>query len=555
MNRQQRRAQRQPQHSLARYRAGVAAAPNDAKARNELACALLAHAKLAEASEHFAHALSLMPELFEQYGQIVAMLLQINPALRGCLARVASGPTSQLEAWLPPDDFSAIVRDPLFRTVLELAPLRDLALERFLTLIRRNFLHATRGAGVGSSEKAKVEFYCALARQCCLNEYVFAVEAEEQKQVEALQETVTANMAAGGAIPETSVLLFASYVPLASVPEGRRLLDRTWPSRVRAVLRQQLIEPEEERRYRDKIPRLTPIENSISRLVQDQYEQNPYPRWVASMSVGKPTTVEAYLRQLFPCSDFAQGSANQSSMNRHADILVAGCGTGQQSIATARRFMGAKVLAVDLSLSSLAYAKRMSDALGVRNLEYAHADILKLGSIGRSFDVIEASGVLHHMAEPLQGWRILLSLLRPGGFMNVGLYSRTGRQIIQGAREFAAEKGYPATTEGIRRLRQDILLTAHREVSNWSDYYTTSECRDLLFHVQEHHTTIPDIARFIDEQRLRFIGFHVPPHTAGAYRRRFSHDTSLTDLSAWTTFENENPYTFSSMYQFWVQKS
>jgi hypothetical protein len=159
------------------------------------------------------------------------------------------------------------------------------------------------------------------------------------------------------------------------------------------------------------------------------------------------------------------------------------------------------------------------------------------------------------MAEPLQGWRVLLSLLRPGGFMNVGLYSRTGRQIIQGAREFAAEKGYPASTDGIRRLRQDILLTAHREVSKWSDYYTTSECRDLLFHVQEHHTTIPDIVRFIDEQRLRFIGFHVPPHIADAYRRRFPHDTSLADLSLWNTFENDNPYTFSSMYQFWVQKT
>jgi len=549
MNRQQRRAQRQPQDPLTPYRAGVAAAPNDAKARNELACALLAHGKLAEASEQFAHALSLMPELFEQYGQIVAMLLQINPALRGYLARLANGPTSAIEAWLPPADFAAIARDPLFRTVLELAPVRDLPLERFLTLVRRHFLHATP-AGVDFGEKAKVELCCALARQCFLNEYVFAVGAEEQRQLETLQETITTSLADGLPIPEIPVLLLASYLPLACVPGGRRLLDRTWPSRVRAVLRQQLIEPEEEGQYRESIPRLTPIENSISRLVQDQYEQNSYPRWIAPVSASKPTTIEAYLRQLFPSSSFSQVSGNGGT-----EILVAGCGTGQQSIATARKFIGARVLAVDLSLSSLAYAKRMSDMLEVRNVEYGQADILQLGNLARSFDVIEASGVLHHMAEPLQGWRVLLSLLRPGGFMNVGLYSRTGRQIIQGAREFAAEKGYPASTDGIRRLRQDILLTAHREVSKWSDYYTTSECRDLLFHVQEHHTTILDIARFIDEQGLRFIGFHVPPHIADAYRRRFPHDTSLTDLSGWVTFENENPYTFSSMYQFWLQKS
>ncbi len=30
------------------------------------------------------------------------------------------------------------------------------------------------------------------------------------------------------------------------------------------------------------------------------------------------------------------------------------------------------------------------------NIEYAQADILKLGDIGRTFDIIESVGVLHH---------------------------------------------------------------------------------------------------------------------------------------------------------------
>jgi 2-polyprenyl-3-methyl-5-hydroxy-6-metoxy-1,4-benzoquinol methylase len=60
-------------------------------------------------------------------------------------------------------------------------------------------------------------------------------------------------------------------------------------------------------------------------------------------------------------------------------------------------------------------------AVGRSNIEYGQADILKLGSLGRSFDLIESSGVLHHLADPLAGWRVLLSLLRPGGFMMIGL--------------------------------------------------------------------------------------------------------------------------------------
>ena len=96
-------------------------------------------------------------------------------------------------------------------------------------------------------------------------------------------------------------------------------------------------------------------------------------------------------------------------------VLVAGCGTGSHAIIAAHRFRGARVLAVDLSLSSLTYAKRKTRELGVTNIDYAQADILRLGGIARSFDVIESVGVLHHLDDPFAGWRILLSLLRPGG--------------------------------------------------------------------------------------------------------------------------------------------
>jgi 2-polyprenyl-3-methyl-5-hydroxy-6-metoxy-1,4-benzoquinol methylase len=553
MNRRQRRAQAKRQDPTSPYRAHVAAEAKDAKARNQLACALLAQGNLAEASEQFACALSLMPQLLEQYAQIVATLLQVNPALRGCIARLASGspPLARVDAWLPRGDFSAIARDPLIRTLLEVAPIRDLRLERFLTLTRRALLSVAVGADASDwPEKTTLEFWCAIARQCFLNEYVFATEPEEREQVMRIQEKVTSELTRGRPVPAIWPVIVASYVPLASVTVARDLLQRTWPSAVRAVLRQQLIEPEQERQCREKIPRVTPVEDRVSLLVQSQYEENPYPRWVARPSAGKPMAVEVYLRQLFPCANFAVAPPRAC-----VEILVAGCGTGQQSIASARRFIGANVFAIDLSLSSLAYAMRMTAAMDVHNVEYAQADILKLPELKRSFDVIEASGVLHHMAKPMEAWRGLLSLLRPGGFMNVGLYSSTGRQIVQRTREFVVQKGYRPTLDDIRQLRQEILLGPLHEIAKWGDYYTFSECRDLLFHVQEHQTTILEIARFIDEHQLKFIGFHVIPQIAEAYRRRFPNDRSLTDLSCWSSFEHENPYTFASMYQFWIQKN
>ena len=61
------------------------------------------------------------------------------------------------------------------------------------------------------------------------------------------------------------------------------------------------------------------------------------------------------------------------------EILIAGCGTGQHSLSIAAQFLDAKILAVDLSLSSLAYAKRKTAELGFDNIKYMHADILQSG--------------------------------------------------------------------------------------------------------------------------------------------------------------------------------
>src|SRR5262249_53363954 len=82
----------------------------------------------------------------------------------------------------------------------------------------------------------------------------------------------------------------------------------------------------------------------------------------------------------------------------------AGCGTGRHPIEVARKYKDARVLAVDLSLTSLCYAKRKTPAPLAERIAYAQADILKIGSIERTFDLIDVSGVLHHLADPMAGW-------------------------------------------------------------------------------------------------------------------------------------------------------
>lgn len=472
-------------------------------------------------------------------------------------AQIGASVKRAVQAWprsLPaadlfgPDGVHPFSVDALLLALLTSAQNTDIELERFLTLARRVLLAAAEN---NDAADAGLTFYAALARQCFINEYVHFQDDEEFRRVSAMRDAVTASLETGAEIPALQLLAVAAYFPLHALSGAERLLDRSWPEPISAVLLQQVREPQTEVALRAALPSLTPIANATSRLVQSQYEENPYPRWVRMPPVEKASNIAGYLRQKFPLAPFQPGPDRDV-----AEFLSAGCGTGQMALEMAQGF-AAHVLAVDLSLASLGYARRKALELGLTGIEFAQADILELGATGRRFDVIECSGVLHHMADPFAGWRSLLSLLNPGGFMLVALYSEKARQGIVEARRYIAEKGYSPSPGDIRRCRQDLLdMDPKREFGTaFGDFFGTSSCRDLQFHVQEQRTSLPAIAGFLDDNALTFLGFETDRATLEAYKQRFPGDSAATDLKNWDAFENDKPDTFARMYVFWVQKT
>ena len=410
------------------------------------------------------------------------------------------------------EGLAAFAEDRLLRALLESTPICEIGVERFATALRLSLLAAAQAAGGSAVAEPVLDLYCAIARQCFINNYVFARSDAEIEQALALRDALLAALASRADIAALPLVAVAAYVPLHTLPGAEALLDRPWPEGVAALLAQQIRAPMEEQRLRASIRALTAIEDAVSAQVRGQYEENPYPQWVKTVIAGKPETVDAFIRSRFPQSSFVE-SGNTGGI----DILVAGCGTGQHPIETTQRFKAARILAVDLSLTSLCYAQRQTRALGLDTIQYAQADIMKLPSTGRTFDVIEASGVLHHLADPFAGWRTLLSMLRPGGIMLLGLYSEIARCDIVAARDFIAARGYRPTADDIRRCRQELRDcadgTAPKNVTVLPDFFSVSGCRDLLFHVQEHRLNLPQIASFIAESNLRFLGFELDPQT------------------------------------------
>lgn len=494
----------------------------------------------------------------------VLSLVSANPDLAACLTRAA-------DAWprrLSSNDLYGSVRpaqladDALFMSALRLVLMCDRPIEQFLAMARHVLL------GIASSSDGAIQptthapredagelaFYCALAGQSFMSDYVFALTDEESQTAQQLRDAVARALDAGAPVAPLLLVAVAAYSPLHEIPRPERLLERSWPEPVTELLTQQLREPLEERRLRDALVRLTPIDDAVSLQVRQQYEEHPYPRWVRAPQVVAMASIEDLLLQsCFPIALQPLGKGD------NLDILIAGCGTGQHAAETALRFRGARVLAIDLSLASLGYAARMGRALLLPNIEYAQADILQLGSLGRSFDVIESVGVLHHLADPLQGWRVLLSLLRPGGLMKVGIYSTVARRTLTDARDFVAAHGYAADADGIRRCREELLSPAHRErfgsLAAIPDFYSTSMCRDLLFHVQEHRFTLPAIATALEQLGVRMVGFSLDAALhAAQYQQLFPDDDGPVRFEHWQAFEASHPDTFAGMYQFWLQK-
>ncbi len=443
----------------------------------------------------------------------------------------------------------------LLRIIMKTAPISNMRFENFLTLARRVLLARTKAKReITANDATHLQFFCDLATQCFVTEYVFSTLPQETTLAEEIRDALVRELSTAATITPLQIACTAAYFPLDRIAGIERLLQQNWPKPLADLLNQQAREPLEENRLRASIPKLTPVRDSISLKVESQYEENPYPRWVeAARTANQPSRIDDYLRLYFPSAPIA------SIEQRQLNILIAGCGTGRQSVEIALQFPEAHILAIDLSLAALAFAKRKTDHYHIKNIEYGQADIVEIGSIGRNFDVIFASGVLHHLANPLDGWRKLVALLPANGFMNVALYSERAREDIVAAQRFVAEHGYKPTQEGIRACREEFRQLPDdlplKKVTYLADFYSISELRDLLFHVQEHRISLPQIANFLADNHLRFIGFDVAPYTLRQYLQKYPDDPAGTNLAHWNSFEQEHPRAFIGMYQFWLQKN
>ncbi|WP_413681818.1 tetratricopeptide repeat protein [Prochlorococcus sp. MIT 1323] len=473
--------------------------------------------------------------------------------LQAFLSTIQKGSTSDPIISDGNEAFKTLAADWRFRKSLTLMIPPSSEAEKFFTRLRKELLIlAIQKGSIPPQLKLLTE---ALAAQCFLNEYVYATSQEEEQAVAQLIDAAAESQEA----INQYLAIIGCYTAIHTTSLNPELI-KNYPTpdfESKELITTQFKEPRQEKKIKASFQESSNITNTTSHLVQELYDENPYPRFKYSdytaSELAKPIVNAIELETTRKNLVFPE---ELSSLNANPKVLIAGCGTGSQVIESSR-YKNAQITAIDLSSSSLAYAIRRTGEYEMSNITFKRMDLLNVSELGNMFDVIECSGVLHHMEQPAEGLSALVQQLKPGGYIILGLYSEIARKVIVDARKTIQTLGIESTPQSIREFRKKVLHAEFQELAplqQIQDFYSVSTCRDLCFHIQEHRFTTDELKKLLASQRLIFCGFILPDQIKRLYQKQYPEDSDMNSLKNWGKFEKEHPSTFVGMYQFWAQK-
>ena len=252
--------------------------------------------------------------------------------------------------------------------------------------------------------------------------------------------------------------------------------------------------------------------------VKSQYEALPYPP--CNPEDDRKRLVMTWLEDL-PMINHYCFAGKQSFQNKFR-ALVAGGGTGDATIFLAEQLRGtnAEIVHLDMSHASILLAQERAKIRGLTNITWSHYSLLSLPALGLGqFDYINCSGVLHHLADPDLGLRVLLSALKPGGAIGLMVYGTTGRTGVyqmQSLLRMVNSVDTPAEADDARKIANTRDLLGSLPASNW---FMASEglfhdhkigdagIYDLLLHSQDRSYSVGELFDWLGNQHGKHLSF------------------------------------------------
>jgi SAM-dependent methyltransferase len=245
------------------------------------------------------------------------------------------------------------------------------------------------------------------------------------------------------------------------------------------------------------------MNNPLSDIVSSQYEKWVYPKPILDLDRWLENNwqwfdpIHAH-RIFWPDQSYRAG----------LDILIAGCGTNQAAV-FAYTNPQAKIVAVDVSHSSLDHHRYLKEKYKMKNLELHLLPIENVGQLNRQFDLIVSTGVLHHLADPQVGLQALAPCLKEGGVMALMLYAKYGRIGVEILQSVTRDLGLEQNEESLTMVRNmlDILPNNHpikSYIRIAPDLQYDAGLVDTFLHGRDKSYSIEDCIDFVKSAGLVF---------------------------------------------------
>jgi SAM-dependent methyltransferase len=239
----------------------------------------------------------------------------------------------------------------------------------------------------------------------------------------------------------------------------------------------------------------------IAQEVSAFYERHPYPPPIDSLERHKARWNDD--RRRADARLFWPGEPYRDDRS----ILVAGCGTSQAA-KYALAWPRARITGIDVSTTSIQRTEKLKHKYQLDNLEVRQLAVERAAELGRRFEHVVCTGVLHHLPDPDAGLRALHDVLEPRGAMHLMVYAPYGRGGIYLLQDYCRRLGLGTSSREIKDLADCLgaLPPDHPLVPllrNSPDFSDEAALADALLHPQDRAYSVPQLLEFLNAGGLR----------------------------------------------------
>jgi SAM-dependent methyltransferase len=233
------------------------------------------------------------------------------------------------------------------------------------------------------------------------------------------------------------------------------------------------------------------------------YDHHPYPPPVADLDALVTSLGDGYRERVDHHRVWPERAPESVT-----SVLVAGCGTSQ-AVRHALRRPSARVVGIDVSATAIEHTRVLAERQGVANLEVRQLPIEKVDDLGRDFDHIVCTGVLHHLADPALGLSCLRGVLARGGAITLMVYARYGRTGVYLLQEYCRRLGITTSEQDLADLVETLreiplghpLSPLLREAR---DFHDDDALADALLNPRDRAYSVPELLDLLPGAGLRF---------------------------------------------------